>query len=92
VSALPIQYNIEVYEGSFSSDVVWHAEATSPFPGISIGDRFNHRGIGNGDWASHLTRGQCFRVKEIDHMFWTIKGSHIGHKLMVALELGEIKD
>ncbi|WP_394681227.1 hypothetical protein [uncultured Comamonas sp.] len=36
--------------------------------------------------------GQCFRIKDIEHIFWIIEGSHIGHKLMVALELGNIEE
>ena len=36
--------------------------------------------------------GQCFRIKDIEHIFWTIEGSHIGHKLMVALELANIDE
>ena len=50
MTALPFNYHIEVYENSFMSDPVWHAEATNPFPAISIGDRFNHRGLGNVAW------------------------------------------
>ena len=42
MNALPVNYHIEVYEDSFMNAPVWHAEATNPFPALSIGDRFNH--------------------------------------------------
>lgn len=92
MNALPVNYHLEVYEDSFMNDPVWHAEATNSFPALSIGDSFNHRGLGDVAWYTLPQSGQCFRIKDIEHIFWIIEGSHIGHKLMVALELGNIED
>lgn len=50
MNALPVNYHLEVYEDSFMNDPVWHAEATNSFPALSIGDRFNHRGLGDVAW------------------------------------------
>nr|WP_273262165.1 hypothetical protein [Pseudomonas sp.] len=87
MNPLPTQYHIEVYEGSFINDPAWGAESTTPFPAISKGERFNHRGLVDAAWYAPPKSGQCFRVKDIEHIFWVIDDSHIGHKLMVSLEL-----
>lgn len=87
MTALPIEYHIEVYENSFANDPVWSMESKTPFPSISIGDRFNHRVIPEVAWYNAPKNGECFRVKDVEHIFWVIEKDHIGHKLMVSLEL-----
>jgi hypothetical protein len=89
MKALPTQYHLEVYESSFANDPVWSVESTTPIPAISIGDRFNHRGLSSAAWYDPPHAHQFFRVKDIDHIFWVIESSHIGHKLMVCLEVVE---
>ena len=85
--SLPIQYHIEVYESSFSNDPVWGVEASTPFPSLNVGDVFNHRGLENVAWYTPAQKGQQFFISKIEHIFWVIENRHIGHKLMVALEL-----
>lgn len=92
MNPLPTEYHIEVYENSFINDSVWAAESKTPFPAISKGDRFNHRGLSDIAWYNPPQRGQCFRVKDLEHIFWVIENSHIGHKLMVSLELAGVDD
>ena len=86
MNALPTEYYLEVYESSFINDPSWSVESKTPFLTISIGDRFNHR-ISNVAWYTPPKKGQHFRVKDIEHIFWVIESAHIGHKLMVCLEL-----
>ncbi len=86
MKALPTQYHIEVYENSFRNDASWSAESSTPFPAIAIGEAFQHLGI-EAAWYTPPSSGQVFRVKDIEHIYWVIESSHIGHKLMVALEV-----
>jgi hypothetical protein len=86
MSALPIQYHLEVYEGSFINDSFWSIESATPLPAISIGEQFNHKGLPEVALYNPLKNNQIFRVKDIEHIFWVIENSHIGHKLMVCLE------
>ena len=83
---LPTRYHIEVYEDSFINDPSWSVESTTPFPAIATGERFNHLSLDTG-WYNPPNNYQEFRVRDIEHIFWVIENSHIGHKLMVALEL-----
>ena len=80
---LPVQYHLEVYESSWKNDpsVAWSSDG--PFPALSMGDYFEHRTIES--WHAPPTEGQRFQVMEIEHIFWEIRDSHIGHKLMVLL-------
>ncbi len=87
MQTLPTQYHLEVYEGSFVNDAVWSVESSTPFLAIAIGDRFNHRGLSSVAWYDEPKAGQYFRVKDIEHIFWVIESSHIGHKLLVSLEI-----
>lgn len=87
MKSLPTQYHLEVYEGSLINDPVWNVESSTPFLAIAKGDRFNHRGLSAIAWYNEPQRGQYFRVKDIEHIFWVIESSHVGHKLLVALEL-----
>ena len=86
--ALPIEYHIEVYEESFLNDPVWSTQASSPFPTLTVGDLFNHRAL-SAAWYEVPKQGQSFRVSKVEHIFWEIEGKHIGHKLMVALEISD---
>lgn len=83
MSKLPMQYHLEVYEGSFRNDPSLAVESTTPLPKLSVGEYFDHRGTGN--WTSPPATGEIFQIKEIEHIFWEIEGSHIGYKLMVCL-------
>jgi hypothetical protein len=85
---LPTQYHIEVYEGSFQNDPFWGVQSSTPFPSVNVGEVFRTGGL---DVALYdpPKENQIFLVKEIEHIFWQIKGSHIGHKLMISLELSE---
>lgn len=85
---LPTQYHIEVYEGSYRNDPFWGVESSTPFPSMSAGEVF---GTGGLDVALYdkPNENQVFKIKELKHLFWVIEGSHIGHKLMVCIELAE---
>ena len=78
---LPVQYHLEVYVGSFSSDPIAHFEASTPFQPFVVGDYINGRSFAN---AADLARR--LRIVEVEHILWTIENSHIGQKMMVFVE------
>jgi hypothetical protein len=83
---LPIQYHLEVYEGSFANDPSFSVDTTTPLPAISVGDFYNHRT--HDGWSKRPnTENEAFRVKAVEHIVWTIENSHIGYKMMVSLEV-----
>lgn len=84
----PIEYHFELYENTFINDPVWSVQASSPFPAVSVGDRFEHRALGEFAWDKLPNKDQEFRVKDVEHIFWEVS-SQIGHKLMVKLEIVE---
>jgi hypothetical protein len=85
MSAQPIEYCFEVFEESFTNAPVWSVEAITPFPTVSIGDRFNHLGL-DVAWSREATDEQEYRVIDIDHAFWNADGK-LRHKMMVKLML-----
>lgn len=85
MKTLPIEYHFEVYESTFVNDPSISWSASTPFPTLSIGDFFEHGAYDR--WYETPQKGQRFQVKEIEHIFWEISDSHIGHKLMVCLEI-----
>jgi len=82
---LPIEYHFEVYEGTFINDPSISWSSSTPFPAVAVGDYFEHRGYDR--WYETPKQGERFKVKEIVHIFWEIAEDHIGHKLMVCLEV-----
>ena len=83
---LQTQYHLEVYENSFENDASFSIQSSTPISSLSIGDYFNHRTIDT--WHnSPNTETEVFQIKEIEHIFWTIENSHIGHKIMVCLKI-----
>lgn len=85
MSAQPMEYFFEVYEQSFTNGPVWSVQATTPFPTVSIGDRFNHLGL-DVAWGRTASDEEEYRVVDIDHVFSDI-GGKLAHKTMVKLML-----
>ena len=85
MSAQSIEYHFEVYEESFTNAPVWGVEASTPFPAVSIGDRFNHLDLGVA-WGKEATDEEEYRVVDIDHVFSDI-GGKLSHKTRVKLML-----
>jgi hypothetical protein len=83
-----IEYHFELYENSFINDPVWSVQSQSPFPSISVGQRFDTRTLADLSWDTSPNANQEYRVKDVEHIFWEVN-SHIGHKLMVKLEIIE---
>ena len=83
MKSLPIRHHLEVYGSSWQNDpsVAWSSD--NQFPALSPGEYFEHSTIEG--WHSPPTEGQRFQIIEIEHIFWEIGDSHIGHKLMVLL-------
>ncbi len=82
---LPTHYHLEVYENSFVNDLSYFIKSMTPFMAISVGDYFNHRDHDQWDERPN-TENEKFVIKQVEHIFWTIKGSHNGHKIMIVLE------
>ena len=83
---LPVQYHLEVYEGSFTNDPSFAVDTTTPLPAIAVGDFYSHRTFDG--WSKRPnTECEAFRVKAVEHIVWTIEKSHIGYKMMVSLEV-----
>jgi hypothetical protein len=81
----PNQYFLEVYENSFANDACYYVSSTSPFGAISIGDYFNDQVCDT--WYDPPEMGkEKFVVRKIEHIVWTIEGSHNAHKIMIALK------
>jgi hypothetical protein len=85
MSAQPIEYSFEVYEESFANAPVWSVEATTPFPAVSIGDRFNHLGL-EVAWGRTASEEEEYRVVDIDHVFSNSAGK-LAYKSRVKLML-----
>jgi hypothetical protein len=85
MSAQPMEYYFEVYEKSFINAPVWSAQATTPFPTVSIGDRFNHLAL-DVAWSRTASDEEEYRVVDIDHVFSDNAGK-LAHKTMVKLML-----
>lgn len=82
---LPLRHHLEIYESSWQNDpsIAWSSD--NPFPAFSTGDYFEHRTIEG--WHNPPNEGQRLQIIEIEHIFWEIKNSHIGHKIMILLEI-----
>jgi hypothetical protein len=85
MSAQQIEYYFEVYKESFTNAPVWSIEAITPFPAVSIGDRFNHQGL-DAAWGETASEEEEYRVVDIDHVF-SDTGGKIAYKTRVKLML-----
>jgi hypothetical protein len=85
MSAQPVQYHFEVYEESFTKAPVWSVEAITPFPAVSIGDRFNHLAL-DAAGGRNVSEEEEYRVVDIDHVFSAIEGK-LTCKTMVKIML-----
>lgn len=74
-------YHLEIYEPNDSSCVAASYVSNSPFMSLQIGDSIN--GISMNDSDLKYT----VRIKDIQHIFWEIEGSHISHKICVFTEV-----
>ena len=85
MSAQPIEYYFEIYEVSFTNAPVWSVQATTPFPAVSIGDRFNLLDL---EVARDRTASEEeeYRVVDIDHVFSDAEGKP-AYKTRVKLML-----
>lgn len=82
------RYHLEIYERSFVNDPSVSLAATTPFQAIAVGDFLEHRGFAADNWQRPPAKGEGFRVKAVVHGIWDIPDKHIGHKLMVCVEIG----
>lgn len=82
---LPTQYHLEVYEDSFTNDPSFHMQSSTPFSALSVGEYFNHRA--HDCWHdSPNTATEKFVIRQVEHIFWTIEGSHNAQKIMLVLK------
>lgn len=83
--SLATHYHLEVYENSLVNDPSFNMDSSTPFTSLTVGDYFNHRVADC--WQDPPETGkERFVISEIEHIFWTIEGSHNSQKLMVVLQ------
>ncbi|MEB7889190.1 hypothetical protein NGK36_07745 [Hafnia alvei] len=75
------QYYLEIYEPEDSSCVAGYFESDTPFGALNIGEQINGASLNNTEEKKHL------RIKDIQHIFWEIEGSHLAHKICVYTEI-----
>lgn len=83
---LPIQYRIELYEGSFGNDPTASFETSTPPFSIHAGDYIEPRVLDTSLLYSHFEPGEVFRVKAVKHLVWKV-ATHVGHSLSVLVEV-----
>lgn len=82
---LPIDYHLQVYEGSFSNYPVWVTSSLGPFPAIARGDEFG-LGIQGVPWESPPGPESRHIVKEVSYSLAQI-GDSFFHQLNVCVVL-----
>lgn len=74
------EYHLEIYEPDDSRCVAALYQSDMPFSTLSIGD------VIHGGSMNLSNTNKSVRVKNIQHIFWEIEGSHTAHKICVFTE------
>lgn len=74
------EYHLEIYEPNDSRCVAASYQSDTPFATLSIGDAIH------GGSMNLSNTNKSVRVKDIQHIFWAIEGSHTAHKICVFTE------
>jgi hypothetical protein len=74
------QYHLEIYEPDDRSCLLASYKSDTPFMSLSIGDSIHGMSMNLSDTEEFV------RIKDIEHIFWVIEGSHTGHKICVFTE------
>ena len=74
------EYHLEIYEPDDSSCVAASYQSETPFTALNVGDAIH------GGSMNHSETNKTVRVKDIQHIFWEVEGSHTAHKLCVFTE------
>lgn len=74
------EYHLEIYEPDDSRCVAASYQSDTPFATLSIGDAIH------GGSMNLSNTNKSVRVKDIQHIFWEIEGSHTAHKICVFTE------
>lgn len=90
MNKLQVEYHLEIYEESFGNDASVSLSATNPFLNFNVGDFIDHRTIST--WQSEISLHQQLCIKEIKHIIWEIEDKHISHKLMLCVDIVELKN
>jgi hypothetical protein len=80
---LPTRYHVEFYTTSLYGDPFYAAELKSPISSVSVGDEFETRTFD--DFPLTVSEGSVGFIEKVQHIFWEVKGSHFGHKLMLVI-------
>lgn len=88
----PITYHLEISQDSIKSEPVVHLESSTPFQPFAVGDKMSWNGFRNARWHSEPQTGQFLRVKDVLHFIWDIRGSNIGHKVCLCVEICNVED
>lgn len=74
-------YSLEIYEPDDIGCVAGYYESNTPFHPFSIGDSIH------GNSLNLSERKFSVRVKDVQHIFWEIKDSHLTQKVCIFTEL-----
>lgn len=88
----PITYHLEISQDSIKSEPVVHLESSTPFHPFAVGDKMSWNGFRNARWHPEPQTGQFLRVKDALHFIWDIRGSNIGHKVRLCVEICNVED
>lgn len=73
-------YSLEIYEPEDSGCVAGYYESNTPFHPLNIGDAIHGNSLNLSD------RKLSVRVKDVQHIFWEIKDSHLTQKVCIFTE------
>lgn len=84
-----ISYILEIRINSMRNDPVFQTEASTPFGGISIGDKFHYAAIDSSAWHDLPEEGQVFFVKDKAHIIG-VHSEILLHSIVICIEARSI--
>jgi hypothetical protein len=82
--ALPVHYLLEIYEASFTKDLVGHFDGSAPFMSFHIGELFDPRCLIGSN--VEVPQGHWWKITNVVHRVWEIEQSHITHQVGICVE------
>ena len=89
MNVLPVEYHYEFYTSKYGDPFAAYKTSNALAP-ISAGDALAWQGFP--DFPLTVAEGSEVRIAKIEHIIWEIQNDHIGHKLMVYIEIVPVSD
>ncbi len=83
--ALPVRYHLELYTNSFENDPFYARELNAPLGAFSVGDEFETKIFDY--FPLKVVPGSVGVIAKVQHIIWEISGSHVGHKIMLVIDI-----